>query len=199
MDYQQLIAWAKARLSEAKDEIAAEIVAYIDAHPSQSLQTLCKEIDPDDWNALRHRAQALQKARSEGVPARPAPGWKEREKRKILNDPARREDLEDEIAKDPATVARINQKAEELRPTPKPVQRAHPLVAVAELGAAEAKYRKALTGIEEVVRDGRIHPSELEESINEVDRWKVRLSILQGWTGNMDEQLENLMNGGSNE
>lgn len=90
MTREELIARAKARLAEAYEEVAYDVVVWLEKHPSESLQTLCKEIDPDNWNALRQRAQRLQKSRSEGESERSAiPEWKQRdtrEARRLLRD-----------------------------------------------------------------------------------------------------------------
>jgi len=51
----------------ARDEADMILVGYILTHPGESLAGLCKDADPENWNALRTRVQRrLQKATSEG-------------------------------------------------------------------------------------------------------------------------------------
>lgn len=61
MNREQLVARAKAILSEAYDE-AAELVALYVERTGEPLQSLCKEIDPENWNALRNRVQRAQES-----------------------------------------------------------------------------------------------------------------------------------------
>lgn len=60
---QELITRAKAILAEAYEEAAEMIALYLDDHPSEQLRPLCREIDPDNWAALRGRVQRAQVAR----------------------------------------------------------------------------------------------------------------------------------------
>lgn len=69
MTRNELVARAKAILAEAYEEAAEMIVLYLETHPSEQLQSLCKEIDPDNWNALRQRVQRAQEARRASVDA----------------------------------------------------------------------------------------------------------------------------------
>lgn len=75
MTRDQLITRAKAILAEAYEEAAEMVVLYLDDHPGEQLQPLCKEIDPDNWNGLRRkvqRAQEARKASQAGDSSRPA-------------------------------------------------------------------------------------------------------------------------------
>lgn len=58
-----MIARAKAILGEAYEAAAELVVLYLEKHPGEKLQPLCKEIDPDNWNALRQKVQRAQEAR----------------------------------------------------------------------------------------------------------------------------------------
>lgn len=53
----EIVREAKAILAEAYESAAEMIALYLDDHPAESMQSLCKEIDPDNWNALRQRVQ----------------------------------------------------------------------------------------------------------------------------------------------
>jgi hypothetical protein len=71
----RLIKEAVAVIAEAFDQAAA--IALMAVENGAKLQTFCKEVTaeagmPDAWNALRNRAQKLQKARSEGAADRAA-------------------------------------------------------------------------------------------------------------------------------
>jgi hypothetical protein len=61
MKRDQLIARAKEILAEAYQEAAEMIVLYLEKHPSEKLQPLCKEIDQDNWRALEARVIRLRK------------------------------------------------------------------------------------------------------------------------------------------
>lgn len=63
MTRHELVARAKAILAEAYEEAAEMIALYVEQHPGEQLQTLCKEIDPENWNALRAKVQRAQGAR----------------------------------------------------------------------------------------------------------------------------------------
>ena len=60
MNRNELIDQCKAIIKEAYEEATEMIVAYLEVHPSEQLATLCKEIDPENWNALRARVQRAQ-------------------------------------------------------------------------------------------------------------------------------------------
>jgi hypothetical protein len=60
---QEVVARAKAILADAYAEAAEIVVLYLEQHPSEQLQPLCKEIDPDNWNGLRRKVQRAQAAR----------------------------------------------------------------------------------------------------------------------------------------
>ena len=62
MDRAELIARAKAILDDAYEEVTELVMLYVE-RTGEPLQSLCKEIDPDNWNALRNRVQKAQKAR----------------------------------------------------------------------------------------------------------------------------------------
>lgn len=63
MTRSDLVDRCKAIIQEAYEEATEMIAAYIELNPSEQLQTLCKEIDPENWNALRQRVQRAQDAR----------------------------------------------------------------------------------------------------------------------------------------
>lgn len=58
--YRQAIAEGKRLYAEAMDK-AANYALYISEQYDRRLQTVCKEIAEDGWNALRNRAQRLEK------------------------------------------------------------------------------------------------------------------------------------------
>ena len=60
MTRNDLIDRAKAIIAEAYEEATEMIVAYLEMHPAEQLQPLCKEIDPENWNALRAKVQRAQ-------------------------------------------------------------------------------------------------------------------------------------------
>lgn len=64
MTRHDLVARAKAILATAYEEAAYLIAEYLDRHPSEQLQSLCKEIDRENWDALRKRVQRAQTARN---------------------------------------------------------------------------------------------------------------------------------------
>jgi hypothetical protein len=75
-DVNALVSEAAAVLSDALDEAAAIALVAVERYGA-TLQTFCKQAAaeagvPDAWNALRHRAQEMQKARSRGVSSRRA-------------------------------------------------------------------------------------------------------------------------------
>jgi hypothetical protein len=59
MNRGDLIDRCKAIIVEAYEEATEMIVAYLETS-GEPLQPLCKEIDPDNWNALRNRVQRAQ-------------------------------------------------------------------------------------------------------------------------------------------
>jgi len=72
MDRSELIRRAREIIAEAYEEAAWLIAGYLERHPSEQLTTLCKEIDPDNWNALRHRVQRAQVERRSSLEAQEA-------------------------------------------------------------------------------------------------------------------------------
>jgi hypothetical protein len=58
--YDQAIRAARLRLAEAMEDAAAEALVIAEQF-GKPLQTVCKDIAPDTWNALRQRAQELAK------------------------------------------------------------------------------------------------------------------------------------------
>ncbi len=79
-----LIERAKAILAEAYEEAAHIIALYVQRNPKEQLQSLCKEIDPENWDALRKRVQRAQKslqANESGTSGRTGPEKTESEKR----------------------------------------------------------------------------------------------------------------------
>jgi len=60
MTRDELVDRCKLIIQEAYDEATEMIVAYIELNPDEQLQPLCKEIDPENWNALRNRVQRAQ-------------------------------------------------------------------------------------------------------------------------------------------
>lgn len=58
--YAQAIKAARERYKEAMDEAAWDALRIVDDH-GRPLQTVCKDIADDGWNALRSRAQRLAK------------------------------------------------------------------------------------------------------------------------------------------
>jgi hypothetical protein len=72
MNRDELVQRAKASLAEAYEEAAELVMLYVE-RTGEPLQVLCKEIDPDNWNALRtrvQRAQAAHKATSDADSSR---------------------------------------------------------------------------------------------------------------------------------
>lgn len=63
MNRNELVDRCKAIIKEAYEEATEMIVAYLELHPGEQLQSLCKEIDRENWNALRTRVQRAQDAR----------------------------------------------------------------------------------------------------------------------------------------
>ena len=109
----------------ARDEADQILVGYILENPTENLAGLCKEADPDNWNALRNRVQRrLEKTKSEGVSAsaisesfkgavrgaksgiRKHPELAEA----LLNDPDVREAITDAVAKDTTATAQVASK-----------------------------------------------------------------------------------------
>ena len=84
MKREDLIKQAKAILTEAYEEAAEMIVFYLEDHPSEQCKTLCREIDPDNWNALDHRvrrAKAKRASKQDGSAAPAVPEWVKRDER----------------------------------------------------------------------------------------------------------------------
>lgn len=70
MNRNELVDQCKRLIAEAYEEATEMVVAYIEIHQGEPLQSLCKEIDPDNWSALDARVRRLrQKRRSEGESA----------------------------------------------------------------------------------------------------------------------------------
>lgn len=93
MTRSDVIARAKAILAEAYEEAAEMVVLYLEDHPSEHLQSLCKEIDPDNWSALDarvRRARARKASVDAGsLPTRAVSGSSVRHARSsIRRDPA---------------------------------------------------------------------------------------------------------------
>ena len=124
MTKNQLVDQCKALIAEAYTEATEMIVAYLEAHPNEARQPLCKEIDPDNWKALESRVMRLahkrRSASQSAVAAVGEPDWRVRDKRDakrllrdpehtadILSDPEVRKAVEAEIAKDDASVRRV--------------------------------------------------------------------------------------------
>jgi hypothetical protein len=81
-----LIDRCKAIIVEAYEEATEMIVAYLELNSSEPTQTLCKEIDPDGWQALDSKVRRRQAARkastgAETSPSRTEPEWKKTAKR----------------------------------------------------------------------------------------------------------------------
>lgn len=108
----QLVDYCKQLIGEAYQEATEMIVAYLESHPGEPTATLCKEIDPDNWNALRNRVQRLQeKRRSEAISARTGtlPETQKREERRVRHAVKENPELVAElVASDPELVRQIN-------------------------------------------------------------------------------------------
>jgi hypothetical protein len=63
--YAEAIEAARSRYDFAMGEAAADILVIAEKY-GKPLQTVCKDIDPDNWNALRQRARRLQKSQVKG-------------------------------------------------------------------------------------------------------------------------------------
>lgn len=60
MTRNELIARAKAILADAYEEAAEMVVLFLERNPREQRQTLCKEIDPENWSALDARVRRAQ-------------------------------------------------------------------------------------------------------------------------------------------
>lgn len=95
LDRKTLVSRAKAILAEAYEE-AAELVAEYVEQTGEALQSLCKEIDPDNWNGLRQRVQRAQARREASSEAESAARARETERKRrshakeTLKDPEQR-------------------------------------------------------------------------------------------------------------
>jgi hypothetical protein len=90
--YAQAIKAARERYKEAMDEAAWDALRIVDDYGRQ-LQTVCKDIADDGWNALRSRAQRLAKAAGQTAAERARAAQRETAKREqraakaVLKDP----------------------------------------------------------------------------------------------------------------
>lgn len=90
--YEQALAAAKERYETAMADSAADVL-YISEKYDRPLQTICKKIAGDDWNALRMRAQRLaQTKRGKESGALDVAPWTQapaqvRTARNVLKDP----------------------------------------------------------------------------------------------------------------
>ncbi|MGH8872584.1 MAG: hypothetical protein ACRDWS_11465 [Acidimicrobiia bacterium] len=118
MNRSELVDRCKRLIEEAYQDATEMVVAYLERHPDEPRATLCKEIDPDHWDALEGRVRRLQeKRRSEpnsGVMRTTT--WETRKERharetlldpakaaQILSDPEVRSAVQSEIAGDDGT------------------------------------------------------------------------------------------------
>lgn len=69
MNRSDLIDRCKAIIKEAYEEATEMIVAYLEIHPAEERMSLCREIDPDNFDALDQRVRRRQKARKTGSEA----------------------------------------------------------------------------------------------------------------------------------
>jgi hypothetical protein len=63
--YQQAIAAARGRYELAMADAAADVLVISEKY-DKPIQSVCKDIAPDNWDALRKRAQRLEKAQVRG-------------------------------------------------------------------------------------------------------------------------------------
>jgi hypothetical protein len=102
----EVVERAKANLARAYDEAAELIALYLKDNPREKLQSLCKEIDPDNWNALRvkvQRAQTALEANEQAVLAarRTERARKDRSAAKtVLRDPEQRKQVIENLTPD---------------------------------------------------------------------------------------------------
>jgi hypothetical protein len=119
--------------------------------------------------------------------------------RELLNEPAVREAVEDEIADSPAAVARVNQEAERRRPTPsRHTAERTGLSAAASLTALEAvtaRLHDVATEVFADVMDGKADPALLAEPIKSI---AIDLRLLQEAmksSTSIDTALADILNG----
>jgi hypothetical protein len=166
---QELVQRAKAIIAEAYEE-AAELVAEYVERTGEPLQSLCKEIDPDNWNALRQRvqrAQAARKAASDAASVRSPSHWTEapEEKRRVRSALKNASDdaVEDIVASLPAEAVERVAKAVE-RHVP-PTRRGfttepRPRAAEPSLFARFAQQAFALWALQDELQDIALEPDE---------------------------------------
>lgn len=64
MNRSDLVDRCKAIIKDAYEEATEMIVAYLELHPTDSREPLCREIDPENWNALVQRVKRQQASRN---------------------------------------------------------------------------------------------------------------------------------------
>lgn len=72
MTHEELVKQAKAILVEAYEEAAMMVVLYLEGHPKEQLEPLCREIDPENWGAFSARVRRA-KAKKASVDAGSSP------------------------------------------------------------------------------------------------------------------------------
>lgn len=111
MTRSELIAACKA----LRHEEETLIVAYLTEHPTEPLQSLCREIDPENYNALRvrvQRAQARLEASSDASSSRTPTvmnergGTAKREARRVLKN-ASPEEIAEHLLSDPEVAENV--------------------------------------------------------------------------------------------
>lgn len=140
MNRSELVDHCKRIIEEAYQEATEMIVAYLEKHPNEPRQPLCREIDPDNWKALESRVMRLQEKRRSGSDSDVAigrkPSWQVGDARRAFSNPEIspedkaslvseamkdaqvREQVERRIASDDTATRRINQQAAQLHSSP---------------------------------------------------------------------------------
>ena len=95
MTYLQAIKAARERYAEAMEAAAWDVLAIVEEH-GRPLQTVCKDVAGEGWNALRNRAQKLAKTAGRTAEERARAARRESEKaalrhaKQVLRDPEMR-------------------------------------------------------------------------------------------------------------